>query len=64
MTNAAAQAIQNVAYLTQQIQEQEVSIEWDETLANLYSRRMTEVLAALRHGVPVATLSEVTGLGA
>lgn len=65
MTNAAAQTVQNVAYLTHQIEELEARTEWDgPALAGLYARRGTEITTALRQGVPAATLSEVTGLGA
>lgn len=64
-TTAAAQTTQNVALLTYQISELEAQAEWDAgKLASLYDFRGKEILQALKNGVPAATLSEITGLGA
>jgi hypothetical protein len=63
-TTATAQTLQNVAYLTQQIQEHEAGTEWDgRLLSSLYKRRGTEAIAALRQGATAEELSEITGLG-
>jgi hypothetical protein len=64
-TTATAQTLQNVAYLTAEIDKHEARTNWDgRTLSALYRRRHAEVLAALRQGATVEELAAITGLGA
>jgi hypothetical protein len=64
-TAPAAQALQNIAYLTSAIQTEELRVKWDNVkLTSLYAARLTEVNDALKLGIPSLRISNITGLGA